>query len=370
MLFFSLTPPLSPDEVDTIRLEDRILYSATPLPIPQQAEGGDGGGAVDDDFLGVQTYEELLAEIEEITSSVFLKEQALKESFATSETEAESPEPESASREGLAALDASAEPNSSSTESIDGASIASAFETEPTISTDSARREVVFVQDGLRDLEDLISDLRLERQGVDFEIHVLNSLESGLDQIESLLKQYDDLDAIHLVSHGADGIIQLGSSWLSANNVELYAEALQNVGMALGPEGDILIYGCDVAASESGTALLERISELTNADIAASVDKTGDVSRGGDWDLEYANGFIETKQAFGITVQESYGGILATYTVTNTNDSGTGSLRQAIIDANNNSGSDTILFNIGSGVATINLSSALPTITGTTIIDG
>ena len=36
----------------------------------------------------------------------------------------------------------------------------------------------------------------------------------------------------------------------------------------------------------------------------------------------------------------------ATYTVTNTNDSGAGSLRQAIIDANNHSGDDTIEFNI------------------------
>jgi hypothetical protein len=36
----------------------------------------------------------------------------------------------------------------------------------------------------------------------------------------------------------------------------------------------------------------------------------------------------------------------ATYTVTNTNDSGAGSLRQAIIDTNNNPGPDTIAFNI------------------------
>ena len=44
----------------------------------------------------------------------------------------------------------------------------------------------------------------------------------------------------------------------------------------------------------------------------------------------------------------------ATFTVTNTNDSGPGSLRQAIIDANANPGLDTISFNIaGSGVHTI-----------------
>ena len=65
------------------------------------------------------------------------------------------------------------------------------------------------------------------------------------------------------------------------------------------------------------------------------------------------------------------GGVLATFTVTNTADSGAGSLRQAIIDANALAGADTITFNIGGGGAqTINLTAALPTITGQTTIDG
>jgi hypothetical protein len=60
-----------------------------------------------------------------------------------------------------------------------------------------------------------------------------------------------------------------------------------------------------------------------------------------------------------------------TFTVTNTNDSGAGSVRQAIIDANNASGADTINFNIpGSGVHTITPASELPAITGPVTIDG
>lgn len=58
--------------------------------------------------------------------------------------------------------------------------------------------------------------------------------------------------------------------------------------------------------------------------------------------------------------------------VTNTNDSGAGSLRQAITDANASlTTTDTIIFNIpGSGVQTIDLLSALPTITDPVTIDG
>ncbi len=61
----------------------------------------------------------------------------------------------------------------------------------------------------------------------------------------------------------------------------------------------------------------------------------------------------------------------ATFTVINTSDSGPGSLRQAIFDANAAAGADTIAFNIpGAGVHTVSPLSPLPALTddaGTTI---
>src|SRR5690348_7165053 len=62
----------------------------------------------------------------------------------------------------------------------------------------------------------------------------------------------------------------------------------------------------------------------------------------------------------------------ATFTVTTTADSGAGSLRQAILDANGNPGIlNTIAFAIpGAGVQTIPVPTALPVITGFIVIDG
>src|SRR6476646_8682136 len=69
-----------------------------------------------------------------------------------------------------------------------------------------------------------------------------------------------------------------------------------------------------------------------------------------------------------------------TFTVTNTGDNGgvnpapgagTGTLRQALVDANATAGTDTINFNIpGSGVHTISPAANLPQITSAVIIDG
>ena len=60
-----------------------------------------------------------------------------------------------------------------------------------------------------------------------------------------------------------------------------------------------------------------------------------------------------------------------TYPVTNLNDSGAGSSRQAILDANGHAGADTIAFTIpGAGVRTIAPVTELPVIAGQVTIDG
>src|SRR5262249_2727552 len=63
--------------------------------------------------------------------------------------------------------------------------------------------------------------------------------------------------------------------------------------------------------------------------------------------------------------------LLAVFTITNISDSGPGSFRQAILDANANPGLDTVDFSIPQAVLhTITPLSGLPTITSPIIVDG
>ncbi len=72
-----------------------------------------------------------------------------------------------------------------------------------------------------------------------------------------------------------------------------------------------------------------------------------------------------------VTIALTGAEIPETIVVTNTNDSGVGSLRQAILDSNTSPDLNTIVFNIpGAGSHSIDLLSALPNITDTVVIDG
>ncbi|MEQ1829122.1 MAG: DUF4347 domain-containing protein, partial [Pirellula sp.] len=340
---FTLELPRNPDDVDGVLLEDRILYSATPLGI------FDPGVEVSGETEGIpqgytpEGFESLLIDFKNAIAEMGSQESA-----------------------------------QSGIEDLAGTSVT---EKAPAgmLTLESVRHELVFVQEGTADVDALLADLSKDRPDVEFDVHILDRLENGFEQIDTLLSRYDDLDAIHIVSHGADGFVQLGGSWLTAWNVDQHLDELQRWGMALDDNGDILIYGCNVAEGVDGQSLINTIAEAADADVAASIDTTGDILRG-DWELEYVDmslrdgellaGKIETLNAFSIHMQESYDGLLATYTVTNTNDSGAGSLRQAILDANANSGADIIVFNIsGTGVHTITPTTAFATIAGQVTID-
>lgn len=238
---------------------------------------------------------------------------------------------------------------------------------------DKQTLELVFLDSSISNLDQMMTDLRAMIESDSsrtLEFVVLDSSKDGIAQITSALLRYNGIDGMHIVSHGGTGQVQLGSTWLSINNLDIYRNAISAWQYSMSEQADILFYGCNLAGSDDGQRLLQEMSILTDSDVAASDDSTGGVKRLADWDLEYQIGTITTDVTFSSEFQASADFILATYTVTNTNDSGAGSLRQAILDANANAGADTISFNLGSTGLAISLSSALPTITGQITLDG
>ncbi|MEG3872473.1 choice-of-anchor D domain-containing protein, partial [Microcoleus sp. Z1_B5] len=167
---------------------------------------------------------------------------------------------------------------------------------------------------------------------------------SGIEQITNALANQKDIESIHILSHGNQGSLKLGADVLNENDIEAFNTQLKQWGNALTENGDILLYGCDVATGKIGKNFVKRLSEITGADIAASDNLTGSAAKGGDWKLETATGNIEAVVPFNGEAMKAYDGVLLNYNVTVATDDGTGgtanTLSWAILQANNSVGVD------------------------------
>ena len=144
---------------------------------------------------------------------------------------------------------------------------------------------------------------------------VLDANWDGVEQITQILAAYQGLAAVQIISHGSSGALRLGNATLNSARLEQLSDRLKNWKQSIVPGGDLLLYGCDVAAGEQGLEFIRNLSELTGADVAASTNATGGVALGGDWVLESSTGVIETASFFAPGSFDDYAGLLGAVTV-------------------------------------------------------
>ena len=175
-------------------------------------------------------------------------------------------------------------------------------------------------------------------------VTVINPDQYGIAQVTATLASVTGANSLHIVSEGDVGNFWLGKDFVSTENIARYANDLQAWKTSLSPAANILLYACNLASGENGAALVQAVKHYTGREVAASTDLTGSSKLGGNWNLEYQTGKLNTGVAFSNDAQNRYNGRLATFTATNINDAGAGSLRQAIINANALAGADDIRF--------------------------
>ncbi|MEM7594737.1 MAG: DUF4347 domain-containing protein, partial [Cyanobacteria bacterium P01_A01_bin.83] len=145
------------------------------------------------------------------------------------------------------------------------------------------------------------------------DVVMIDSTQNGIEAISEVLSNYSQLDSIQIITHGDTASLQLGSVQLNTDNLENYSSQLANWSDSLTENGDILLYGCNVAAGATGLDFVSNLSHLTDADIAASNDLTGHSYLGGDWNLEVTTGNIEANIAISATAQDTFNSVLPIY---------------------------------------------------------
>ena len=164
--------------------------------------------------------------------------------------------------------------------------------------------EILFIDANVPDAQSLIDGL-----SSDIEVFLLNDKTNVLNQIAEILDGYQNLDAIHIISHGAEGELAFANGVLNIANVNNYSSQLKRIGSVLSENGDLLLYGCDVAKGDDGLAFINQLSALTGSDVAASENLTGGF---GDWLLEQKNGVIESQT---ITSENYQNELLTLYSI-------------------------------------------------------
>ena len=154
----------------------------------------------------------------------------------------------------------------------------------------------------------------------------LDSSIAGLLQFINALEGHKNLAAIHVVSHAQAGAILLGNSRITPETIQREVLAFAALKGAVREGGDLLFYGCDLAANDSGEELLDIISNNTGLDIAASNNLTGNAELQGDWDLEVTRGNIESTLAFSEKALRDFSGVLAALNGTKTFSGWSGNL--------------------------------------------
>ena len=143
--------------------------------------------------------------------------------------------------------------------------------------------EVFLIDPSVPDYETLVAGIPDNAQ-----VHILSS-SASLEEIAGVLSNYQNLDAVHIISHGSTGSLSLSGETVNFDSLEASQEALADIGRSLNDDGDILLYGCNVGTEGEGQNFIEQLAELTGADVAASDDMTG---KGGDWELEVEEGDV------------------------------------------------------------------------------
>ena len=167
--------------------------------------------------------------------------------------------------------------------------------------------QLTFIDTGIENYQQLADHI------IAGDVFFIDTAHDGIDQITATLGQYDSITGLHLVTHGSAGQLQMGSSILNSQALAKYEQAFKGWANILTEEADILLYACNVANTAVGRDFVTYLSQLTQADVAASTDLTGHAAQLGDWDLEFATGTIEANTSFAATIAAAYQGVLATY---------------------------------------------------------
>jgi hypothetical protein len=172
---------------------------------------------------------------------------------------------------------------------------------------------LVFIDPTVPEQELLLRDLPAQYQAI-----CLTDQTDAIDQITNHLRDYEGLEALHIVTHGSPGQLHFSNAELSSDTINQYWDQLARWSAAMAEDADILLYGCETGQGEVGHAFIGSLSNITGCNIAAADSYIGHSSLGADWLLTQVSGTISSSVFAAEKVQAGWNHHLADVTIGNT----------------------------------------------------
>ncbi len=155
------------------------------------------------------------------------------------------------------------------------------------ITRDRHGLHVILVSDDVKNADQIVS-----AKASDTTVIVFDSHQDGLDAINAKLSDLvqttgKKISTIAVLGHGQDGVIEIGTDFISEANMAKFVSSFETLGVNLTKHAQIEFFGCSVAAGADGKSLINDIATYTHSTVFASTNDTGG-GEGKDWTLEYS----------------------------------------------------------------------------------
>mgnify|MGYP000085152518 CR=1 FL=1 len=145
-------------------------------------------------------------------------------------------------------------------------------------------RQLILIDPSVPDAAQLFRGLPADSNAVMLTAHT-----DQITQISTLLKQYQKLEALHLVTHGSPGALHFSNAVLSSSTLNQYWDQLAGWSASMENGADILLYGCETGKGSNGNAFIKLLGHITGLNVMASSQVLGHPQMGGSWTLDKAS---------------------------------------------------------------------------------
>ncbi|TPN80420.1 DUF4347 domain-containing protein [Mesorhizobium sp. CU2] len=166
--------------------------------------------------------------------------------------------------------------------------------------------EVAFVDPSVSDPDTILCNLR---PGV--EAIMLDGAAAPARQMVAALEGRGSLDAVHVIAHGAPGRVSFSGGEWTARTIEDDEADLAAIGRALGPDGGINLWSCEVGAGDAGADFLGALARAAGVPAAAATDRVGSQALGGNWQLDMRSGGVAAQPPLTEVGMGIYAAVLA-----------------------------------------------------------